>query len=77
MKNRKLYKIVLCCMLFVSPFLTMAQADDLGGGNDGGDVNDNSTPAAPIDDYVSFAVVAALGLGYVVLSKKKIAQIKR
>lgn len=71
MKNRKLNKIVLCCLLFVSPFLSMA--DDIGDGNGDGDVNDN-TPAAPIDAYVPLLFLAATGLGYVLLVGRKPAR---
>lgn len=65
MKNLKLNKIVLCCMLFVSPFLAMANDID----DQDGDVQD--VPAAPINDYIPMALMVAVGLSYVLLTKKK------
>jgi hypothetical protein len=68
MKNNKLTKIVLFCLLFASPFVAMA--DDIDDGNGDGDVQD--IPTAPIDDYLALAFVAAIGISYVLLRKKSI-----
>ena len=56
-------------MLFVSPF--MAMADDIGDGNGTGDVDDNAIPVAPIDDYAPLLVLGALVVGYTVTNKKR------
>lgn len=66
MKNIKLKKIVLFCMLFACPFAAMA--DDIDGGNGDGDVQD--VPSAPIDDYIPLVFVAAIALSYKLLCKK-------
>ena len=58
-------------MLFVSPFLAMA--DDIDDGNGNGDVDDNAIPTAPIDDYAPLLVLGALALGYAVIHKKRTA----
>lgn len=68
MKNNKLNKIVFFCMLIAVPFSAMA--DDIDNGNGNGDVQD--VPAAPIDDYIPFAVICAIGVGYLALGKKSI-----
>ena len=69
MKNRKINKIFICFMLFLSPFLSMA--DDIGDGNDGGDVID-TVPVAPIDNYIPLVVVAAIGFGYAVIRRRNV-----
>lgn len=69
MKNNKLNKIVFFCMLMAVPFSAMA--DDIADGNGNGDVQD--TPAAPIDDYLPFAVICAIGVGYLAVRKKSIS----
>lgn len=70
MKNIKIIKVLFCLALFASP--AIANADDVT--EQEADVQD--TVAAPIDDYVPLLVLGALGLGYVVLSKKKTLQTK-
>lgn len=68
MKNLKLTKIVLFCMLFASPFTAMA--DDIDNANGDGNVQD--IPAAPIDDYVPMAFIAIIGMSYLLIGKKSI-----
>lgn len=68
MKNLKLTKIVLFCILFASSFTAMA--DDIDNGNGDGDVQD--VPGAPIDEYIPLAFVAIIGISYILLRKKSI-----
>jgi hypothetical protein len=69
MKNSKLNKIVLFCMLLATPFSAMA--NDIDDGNGNGDVQDIPA-AAPIDDYLPLAFIAAIGMSYILLRKKSI-----
>ena len=66
MKTNKIIKVLFCLVLFASPII--ANADDIDDANGTGDVND--TAAAPIDDYIPVALIAAAGLGYMLLRKK-------
>lgn len=62
--KQKLYYVVVALALTTSGF-----SQEEGGG----DVDDTGTPpAAPIDNYVPVALIAAAGLGYVLLRKKSI-----
>ncbi len=70
MKTNKLIKVLFCLALFASPIIALA--DDIDDGNGNGDVQD--TPAAPIDDYIPVALMAAAGLGYIALRKKTSAE---
>ena len=65
MKNNKLNKIVFFCLMLAVPFSAMA--DDIDNGN--GDVQD---VAAPIDNYLSFAIIAAIGIAYIIIQKKSV-----
>ena len=67
MKYNKIIKVLFCVFFFAMPLLVNAN-DDLDDGNGNGDVGDN--PAAPINDYIPVALLAAAGLGYVLLRKK-------
>ena len=62
--KQKLYYVVVALALTTSGF-----SQEEGGG----DVDDTGTPpAAPINDYVPVALLAAAGLGYVLLHKRSI-----
>lgn len=66
MKNRKIYKIAIICMLMFSSFSAMA--DDIDDGNGNGDTVD--VVAAPIDNYVPLAFIIATGLSFILICKK-------
>ena len=66
MKTNNIFKVLFCFMILLSPII--ANADDLDNGNP--DVED--VPAAPIDDYIPAALIAAAGLGYMLLRKKAV-----
>lgn len=68
MKTKKIIKVLFCLALFASPVI--ANADDVT--DQEADVQD--TVAAPIDDYLPFALIAGIGIGYVVLRKKNAIQ---
>lgn len=62
---KNIYKPLLLFFLFMMPVLATAQEFDEGDG-DGDDVDDE----APIDGYVTIALVAGCALGYVLIERK-------
>ncbi len=62
----------LFCMLVFLMTTTLGFAADPEDG--GGDTDDTTIPAAPINDYIPVALIAAAGLGYVALRKKTSAE---
>lgn len=63
--NTKFTKFCLIALVTMLSFTSYAQ-------DPGGDGGDQELPeAAPINDYLPLALIAAIGLGYVLLNKKK------